>query len=46
MSFSRIIRFLPGNGLRALNVVREKDPNTPFVLISGTIGEHAAIECL
>ena len=34
------------NGLQALQVVREKDPNTPFVLISGTIGEHAAIECL
>jgi len=38
---------LPGcNGLQALHAVREKDPNTPFVLISGTIGEHAAIECL
>src|SRR5437868_6533047 len=34
------------NGLQALNAVREKDQNTPFVLISGTIGEHAAIECL
>ena len=34
------------NGLQALHAVREKDPNTPFVLISGTIGEHAAIECL
>jgi PAS domain S-box-containing protein len=34
------------NGLQALNAVREKDPNTPFVLISGTLGEHAAIECL
>jgi PAS domain S-box-containing protein len=34
------------NGLQALNVVREKDTNTPFVLISGTIGEQAAIECL
>src|SRR6185437_15638109 len=34
------------NGLQALHAVREKDQNTPFVLISGTIGEHAAIECL
>src|SRR5689334_24226322 len=34
------------NGLQALHAVREKDLNTPFVLISGTIGEHAAIECL
>jgi len=31
------------NGLQALHAVREKDPNTPFVLISGTIGEHAAL---
>jgi len=34
------------NGLQALHAVREKDSSTPFVLISGTIGEHAAIECL
>jgi PAS domain S-box-containing protein len=34
------------NGLQALHAVREKDQHTPFVLISGTIGEHAAIECL
>ncbi|HXT12133.1 MAG TPA: PAS domain S-box protein [Candidatus Angelobacter sp.] len=34
------------NGLQALNALREKDPHTPFVMISGTIGEHAAIECL
>jgi len=34
------------NGLQALHAVREKDPNTPFVMVSGTIGEHAAIECL
>ncbi|HWD94377.1 MAG TPA: PAS domain S-box protein [Verrucomicrobiae bacterium] len=34
------------NGLQALNAVRETDANIPFVLISGTIGEHAAIECL
>src|SRR6185437_6166125 len=34
------------NGLQALNALREKDAHTPFVMISGTIGEHAAIECL
>jgi PAS domain S-box-containing protein len=34
------------NGLQALHAVRETDPNIPFVLISGTIGEQAAIECL
>lgn len=34
------------NGLQALQLVRELDTNTPFVLISGTIGEQAAIECL
>src|SRR6202000_3480569 len=34
------------NGAQAVHAVREKDLNTPFVLISGTIGEHAAIECL
>src|SRR3569833_2870576 len=34
------------NGLQALSLVREKDPHTPIVHISGTIGEQAAIECL
>lgn len=34
------------NGLQALHASREKAPDTPFVLISGAIGEHAAIECL
>ena len=34
------------NGLQALQAVRSKDKEIPFVLISGTIGEHAAIECL
>jgi PAS domain S-box-containing protein len=33
-------------GLQALEKVREKGLDTPFVLISGTIGEQAAIECL
>ncbi len=33
-------------GLQALEKVRRKGLDTPFVLISGTIGEQAAIECL
>ena len=34
------------NGLEALRVVRNKFPNLPFILMSGTIGEQAAIESL
>jgi signal transduction histidine kinase len=34
------------DGLTALNVVREKLPEVPFVFMSGTIGEERAIECL
>jgi PAS domain S-box-containing protein len=33
-------------GLEALKIAREKTPFTPFILVSGTIGEHAAIESL
>ncbi len=33
-------------GLEALAFVRKEYPNAPFILISGTIGEHAAIESL
>jgi PAS domain S-box-containing protein len=33
-------------GLEALAAVRKKYPHTPFILISGTIGENAAIESL
>ena len=33
-------------GLDALKLVREKLPTTPFILLSGTIGELAAIESL
>src|SRR5471030_2747536 len=33
-------------GLEALKIAREKKPFTPFILVSGTIGEHAAIESL
>ena len=34
------------DGLQALQCSREKCPETPFLLISGTIGEQAAIESL
>ena len=34
------------NGLEALKVVRKKFHNLPFILMSGTIGEQAAIESL
>src|SRR4029077_20730056 len=34
------------DGLKALRCARERSPNTPFLLVSGTIGEEAAIESL
>src|SRR5208282_3794430 len=34
------------SGLDALAIVREKNPYIPFILVSGTIGEQAAIESL
>ena len=34
------------NGLEALKLVQAKNPDTPFILISGTIGEEAAIASL
>src|SRR5471032_287001 len=34
------------NGMDALKIVREKYPDMPFILVSGTIGELAAIESL
>jgi PAS domain S-box-containing protein len=33
-------------GIEALKLVRERLPHTPFILLSGTIGELAAIESL
>jgi PAS domain S-box-containing protein len=33
-------------GLQALAIAQQKRPNTPFILVSGTIGEQAAIESL
>ena len=34
------------SGLEALAIVRKKYPHMPFILVSGTIGEQAAIESL
>src|SRR5882724_12054318 len=34
------------NGMEALKFVKEKYPDLPFILVSGTIGEQAAIESL
>lgn len=34
------------NGLRALGMLRESYPETPFVFISGTMGEELAVEAL
>src|SRR5258706_7886677 len=34
------------NGIEALRCAREQCPHIPFILISGTIGEQAAIESL
>ena len=34
------------SGLDALAMVRKKDPHVPFILVSGTVGEQAAIESL
>ena len=34
------------NGLEALALARQRCPQTPFLLVSGTIGEQAAIESL
>ena len=34
------------SGLEALAMVRKKNPHVPFILVSGTIGEQAAIESL
>ncbi len=34
------------DGLSALRLVRQKEPDLPFILISGTLGEEQAVECL
>ncbi|HTQ52310.1 MAG TPA: PAS domain S-box protein [Candidatus Acidoferrales bacterium] len=43
LSDFRLPRF---TGLEALAFVRKECPEVPFILLSGTIGEHAAIESL
>src|SRR4051812_22013349 len=38
---------MPGfDGFSALEIARERCPDTPFIFISGTIGEQRAIEAL
>ena len=34
------------NGLEAIRVLRETKPDIPLVLVSGTIGEDVAVECM
>ena len=34
------------NGIQALRLAREKSPVTPFLLVSGTVSEHVAIESM
>src|SRR5262245_59591916 len=33
-------------GLRALQILRDRKPDVPFILVSGALGEEAAIESL
>lgn len=38
---------LPGwNGMEALKTLRAHRPDLPFILITGTLGEDAAVECI
>ncbi|MFM8535177.1 MAG: response regulator [Acidimicrobiia bacterium] len=38
---------LPGfDGMAALQMLRERDELIPFILVSGTLGEEAVIECI
>jgi diguanylate cyclase (GGDEF)-like protein/PAS domain S-box-containing protein len=34
------------SGTRALKILRQYDPDTPFIFVSGTIGEEAAVEAM
>jgi DNA-binding NtrC family response regulator len=34
------------NGLRAAQLLRERHPDIPFILISGTVGEDIAVEAM
>jgi two-component system cell cycle sensor histidine kinase/response regulator CckA len=38
---------MPGfSGVSALRLVREKDPDVPFIFVSGTIGEDVAVDAM
>ncbi len=38
---------LPGwNGLEALAILKELGRDTPFILVTGTVGEETAVECI
>lgn len=38
---------MPGfSGISALKIVREKDPDLPFIFVSGTIGEDVAVDAM
>jgi diguanylate cyclase (GGDEF)-like protein/PAS domain S-box-containing protein len=38
---------MPGfNGVRALELVRARDPDVPLIFVSGTIGEETAVEAM
>src|SRR3989442_962884 len=38
---------LPGfDGLTALNIAQEKNPDVPFIFVTGTLGEEVVIEML
>jgi signal transduction histidine kinase len=38
---------MPGfSGIAALKLVREKDPDVPFIFVSGTIGEDVAVDAM
>lgn len=38
---------MPGfSGISALEIVREKDRNVPFIFVSGTMGEEVAVEAM
>jgi len=34
------------DGLAALDIVKEKAPETPFIIVSGSIGEEQAVEAI
>ena len=34
------------DGLSAVKLLRQRDPDLPFILVSGTLGEETAIEAL